>query len=668
MKGTKKTFKNIIYKKNKLKQALKQNNSKPITLETFAQSNKNLKLKNQHKNKSMSEKKKTIYEAKELLSKSIEIDYLNFSQMIIDENELIISNSNSFTRLEYEYNKRINNRYEDCESSLNSIEIEDQIKKKNNDELIKTPSTVCNYYTNSELTSSIKVKDNNNHIRKNLNKIYNQMHVEKDKKENKSYIQKEKNYKKIPNKVNQQKKGMTFLNVNKNKLFEDKKNKTLISNLKKNNSRQKRDKSKKEEKKNNTNSNFYHGISLFNNYINSPFNTKKVKNNNNLNFEKDKRKIIKSRTASMDCLKHNSKISSTSGFNNYNNSTLKVNQNNSLNHNLINNKKVKNKHNQQKPITLCFDQMKYDNYFITPTNNNKTLEGKRKSLTNNKLKKNMINNFSYKNSNKSASAIKVETKYHNKSASFCNVNKNNSNKTNEKKLKSSQSLNKLTNNVKIKSHNPLKISKTLTEKTILNIIQKTPKNSKMSFLSSISSLQKTNYNSSAKTQKVLPFENYSNIKIYSNFSVFKVNKSKTQSELKQKKYLNFGSGNSKNNNNYNNLNNNQNNNNSNFEKNVKQKLIDRMNNAMKNNWNYLYPHQENESKKILIQDISEIIQTPNKDNYFENSNSENKGRNDENNSDLKDNMFKNLQKYIIPSCQRINDDEDFFSIKMNEKK
>ena len=666
MRGTKNTFKNIIYKKNKLKQALQQNNQKPITLETFAQSKKNIKVKNEKKYKSMSEKKKNKYEEKELLSRSIEMDYLNFTQMIIDENELILSNSNSFSRLEYEYNKRINNRYEDCESSLDSIEIEDHIKKKNNDELIKTPSTVCNYYTNSELTSSIKVKDNNNHIRKNLNKIYNQMNVEKGKKKNKNSVQKEKNNKKIPNKINQQKKGMAFLNVNKKKL-EEKKNKTLLSNKNKNNSREKRDKSKKEEKKNNTNTNFYHGISLFNNYINSPFITN-TKNNNNLNTEKDKRKIIKSRTASMDCLKHNSKISSPSVFNNYNNSTLKVNQNNSLNYNLINNEKRKNKNSQQKPIILCFDQMKYDNYFITPTNNNKTLEGKRKSLTNNKLNKNIINNFPYKNSNKSASTIKVETKYHNKSASFCNINKNNSNKNNEKKLKSSHSSIKLINNAKIKSHNPLKISKTLTEKTILNIIQKTPKNSKMSFLSSISSLKKTNYNSSAKTQKVLPFENYSNIKIYSNFSVFQGNKAKTQSELKQRKYLNFGSGNSKNNNNYNNPYNNQNNNNSNFEKNVKQKLIDRMNNAMKNNWNYLYPHQEIESKKILIQDISEIIQTPNKDNYFENSNSENKGRNEENNSDLKDIKYKNLQKYIIPSCQRINDDEDFFSIKMNEKK
>ena len=53
-----------------------------------------------------------------------------------------------------------------------------------------------------------------------------------------------------------------------------------------------------------------------------------------------------------------------------------------------------------------------------------------------------------------------------------------------------------------------------------------------------------------------------------------------------------------------------------------------MNNAMKNNWNYLYPHQENESKKVLIHNISEIIQTPNKDNYYEFSNSGNKGKND----------------------------------------
>ena len=76
---------------------------------------------------------------------------------------------------------------------------------------------------------------------------------------------------------------------------------------------------------------------------------------------------------------------------------------------------------------------------------------------------------------------------------------------------------------------------------------------------------------------------------------------------------------------------------SHYQKNVKQKLIDRMNNTLKNNWNYLYPHQESENKKVLIQDISELIQTPNKEKYFDNLNSGNKIKKEKYNSDLKEN-------------------------------
>jgi len=76
-----------------------------------------------------------------------------------------------------------------------------------------------------------------------------------------------------------------------------------------------------------------------------------------------------------------------------------------------------------------------------------------------------------------------------------------------------------------------------------------------------------------------------------------------------------------------------------------------MNNAMKNNWNYLYPHQENESKKILIHNISEIIQTPNKDNYYEFSNSGNKGKN---------NDFE-LKKNINGNSNFGSEDEEFFN-------
>ena len=647
MKVNKKDLKNFKYNQNRLKQALKQNNQKLITLETYAHSKNNLNMRNRQKFKSMSEKKIFNLEENKLLTNTLELDYLNFSQMIIEDKYL----SNSYD--EYENNKKINNRYEDCDSSLDTIQIEKEIENKYNEELNKTPSTVCNYYTNSELNSSNKKCDEN--IKKNLNPVYKQISViNKIENNNKKIENKNKNNKDIKNKKNQQNKGMAFIKVNRKK-FDQPINKKPINNIQKNNNSKKKltktkeKQEKKEEQKNNyPNTNFYNGKTLLKNYINSPLLSKNNNKNNTLIPGQSNNKMIKCRTASMDCLKYTFKSHSNSVYSN-NNSIIKVNQNNS-NHNLVymNNEKIKKKLTQQKPIMLCFDQIKYDDYFMSPTNNNKIIDNKKKSLTNNKSNQNILNNYLNainKTSNITTSTIKVQTKYHNKSASYNIINNNNSIKTNnEKKMKSSHSSIKLTNNVKIiNQNNHLKISKTLTEHNIINKIQKTPKNSKMSFLSSISSLQKTNYNSSAKAQKFLPFEN-SYLKM---FSYMNSSKAKTQSELKQRKFINFnGSNYSINHNNPYNQNINVNN-----EKNVKQKLIDRMNNAMKNNWNYLYPHQENESKKILIHNISEIIQTPNKDNYYEFSNSGNKGKN---------NDFE-LKKNINGNSNFGSEDEEFFN-------
>ncbi len=647
MKVNKKDLKNFKCNQNRLKQALKQNNQKLITLETYAHSKNNLNMRNRQKFKSMSEKKIFNLEENKLLTNTLELDYLNFSQMIIEDKYL----SNSYD--EYENNKKINNRYEDCDSSLDTIQIEKEIENKYNEELNKTPSTVCNYYTNSELNSSNKKCDEN--IKKNLNPVYKQISaINKIENNNKKIENKNINIKDIKNKKNQQNKGMAFIKVNRKK-FDQPINKKPINNIQKNNNSKKKltktkeKKEKKEEQKNNyPNTNFYNGKTLLKNYINSPLLSKNNNKNNTLIPGQSNNKMIKCRTASMDCLKYTFKSHSNSVYSN-NNSIIKVNQNNS-NHNLVymNNEKIKKKLTQQKPIMLCFDQIKYDDYFMSPTNNNKIIDNKKKSLTNNKSNQNILNNYLNainKTSNITTSTIKVQTKYHNKSASYNIINNNNSIKTNnEKKMKSSHSSIKLTNNVKIiNQNNHLKISKTLTEHNIINKIQKTPKNSKMSFLSSISSLQKTNYNSSAKAQKFLPFEN-SYLKM---FSYMNSSKAKTQSELKQRKFINFnGSNYSINHNNPYNQNINVNN-----EKNVKQKLIDRMNNAMKNNWNYLYPHQENESKKILIHNISEIIQTPNKDNYYEFSNSGNKGKN---------NDFE-LKKNINGNSNFGSEDEEFFN-------
>ena len=48
-----------------------------------------------------------------------------------------------------------------------------------------------------------------------------------------------------------------------------------------------------------------------------------------------------------------------------------------------NNNKQTNKHSGQKPIILCYDQMKYDSYFVT-TKNTKKLIKKGKVQTSNK--------------------------------------------------------------------------------------------------------------------------------------------------------------------------------------------------------------------------------------------------------------------------------------------
>ena len=88
MKVNKKDLKNFKYNQNRLKQALKQNNQKLITLETYAHSNKNLNMRNRQKYKSMSEKKVFNLEENKLLTNTLELDYLNFSEMIIDDKYL----------------------------------------------------------------------------------------------------------------------------------------------------------------------------------------------------------------------------------------------------------------------------------------------------------------------------------------------------------------------------------------------------------------------------------------------------------------------------------------------------------------------------------------------------------------------------------------------------
>ena len=249
------------------------------------------------------------------------------------------------------------------------------------------------------------------------------------------------------------------------------------------------------------------------------------------------------------------------------------------NSNIINttSKKQPRRLSQQKPLMLYLDQMKYESYFITPNSK--------------RIGKNMTN---YKKDNRKTLSAKstMPSSY-------------SSSKMNKGMTKYNTVTMKNSNGHTHSGINYLKVSKTLTEQNIINIIQNTPKSNKISFLSSMTTNTKN--------------QGYRNSN--SHLAMIKVSKAKTQSALKTKNCsLMF---------------NNQNSN----DKNVKQKLLDRMNKAIKNNWNYLYKHKGEDKKKIL-DNISAIIQTPNKE---------------------KD-TFQGYQN-IVQTTEKLNnanDDDDFF--------
>ena len=184
---------------------------------------------------------------------------------------------------------------------------------------------------------------------------------------------------------------------------------------------------------------------------------------------------------------------------------------------------------------------------------------------------------------------------------------------------------------KYKSSNALKISKTLTEHNILNRMQVTPKYNKIpKGGNAFTTLVKRNIyiNSNCKSKNKNGTENH-RIK-YHNSSMKKNNDKffgsnnnykdilsnlfnhKTQSDFKTNKYFVL------NNSNKNNINKEYG-----LDKHIKQKLLDRMNNAT-NNWNYVFKrnnnkNSKNNNQKILIENLSEIMLSPDKNDFINNN-------------------------------------------------
>ena len=184
---------------NKFKKVLYQTNPKPIGLDVNKginnqknqkkRANKPIqKIKNPPKSPTMRRTKKNENPKETNKSQNnntyLELDYLNFSKIDIGLRKLNSSfdddifGSNIFKN---DKNKIVSNRYNGIESSIDTIKTNSnnnnyiEVSKEN---LLKTPSTLCNYYENSEVSSTKKIDKNENNInnknelRKNLDKLY----------------------------------------------------------------------------------------------------------------------------------------------------------------------------------------------------------------------------------------------------------------------------------------------------------------------------------------------------------------------------------------------------------------------------------------------------------------------------------------------------------------
>ena len=837
-----------VNNQNKLKKILYPPNAKPITHETSAGGN-NTKLNKKRLNKpsqkiknlpksptSRKIPKNKITNTNEMNKSQnnntyLELDYLNFSKIDLGLRKLNSSfdedifGSNIFKD---EKNKIVSNRYNGIESSSDTIRTEtnnNNYIEESKENLLKTPSTLCNYYDKSEAASTTKKVENNenennsnnkNELRKNLDKLYENNKNDNDINNDIKYINVNiKNQNK--NIVNWRLKDSIKITKNKSStmnLKEKEFSKTMNNNNSNSNTNNTNDNNKIElnkiiydikqgnpknkhiskEKNDNINNEIVYKNNLMENYLNcrikkrkNSYNMSSSKKNNYYNkmcsIPKDcvaktlkytnnsstKSIHIQNNTTGMNTTNAKNKNNITNNTNNTNNTQTTQNINSLMNTNFnktitgilmntnnsnlsntgmnIENKKTNNTTNgiyyngnkknnstykkpkhggQQKPIILCYDQMKYDSYFVTPKNTNKVKKGKvqtsnkstkidstsggnapcgsntnnvninrnnnynilvntlsktkNKSFNknkqninlNNKLAKNIYtNNFINNNNNSEQQKSRINLKNHNKSSSLLikpkgvvykkniepNADLNNIIKIlNSGGKENSQFLENLINKVnnsnaksplkKYKSSNALKISKTLTEQNILNRMQVTPKYYKIpKGGNAYSTFAKKNIYLSSNGKYAT--ENVSNVK-YNNSTMKKNNHQfmhsnnnyndilsnlfnhKTQSDFKTNKYYILNNSNTNSNNNpKSNINTNKyinNNNDYGMDKHVKQKLLDRMNNATSSGWQYLIRgnnnnnnNKNNKNQKILIENLSEIMKSPEKKDFIDNN-------------------------------------------------
>ena len=440
---------------------------------------------------------------------SLELDYLNFSKIDLFklnesfEEDIFTPNNNK------RKNRIVEDRYQNSDSTMNGNST--IIKNENNifdnqtlitnekDYIINTPSTMCNYYDQStnkkdKINNNLSEKYNiiNDEIKKNLAQYYIKNSEQKE------------NY--DPNntkKKNEQEFSIKCPNVKLNN--EKPTTKYLTPNIK-------------------TNS-----IIINNNKTNKNKEIKSTNSQNKVNKITDKN--INELNVNKKYSKSNEKIQSK----NINKSSLKdakdeIKQNNISNIDKISVNSNKGKTKKQKPLNLCYNQKKYDAYFITPRSINKK---EVKHLSSTKCTKidintgNIIRNKSF-NTNKTNKDNKIKNNliYMNN-----NETKNPDNNSNYKIMKelindfeiNTKNLNKTTPKNNIKNRKEINSSKNDFIKVNLKNntksstnLAKTQKNffikNKNQFFYPFN--QNTNYqNHKMKSEIKQPFNIYKNIKI-----------------------------------------------------------------------------------------------------------------------------------------------------------
>ena len=593
---------------------------------------------------------------------SLELDYLNFSQLDIFklnesfEEDIFTPNYKSNNP---NYNKKIIlNRYDDSNSVINDnsniinnnnyndeLIYNEKIKDKEN--IINTPSTICNYYEESSNKNKKEISKYNfpsDGIKKNLENHYNidNLNNKENKNEQKAIDiiineKKELNQNDItkdnflnlmselinPDKLNKNNNPKFPKNETKNKEYNkfysnnSKINKNKYDNFKDNiktkdynfpdnkiNANLLNERTKIRIESQDKQINYYHNQNKNDGFFITPRNINKLKNENSTKSTKINTKSIGKSIGQAKSFS-SKKINKT----NYINSKMFFN-NNKINNNITNYKIIKelikdnkdiinNKHklNKTAPKNKNTKNIKNNSKGLIKVN----LKNKTKSSSNiNTLKKQIISEENkifnaFNNNNKNING-KIKSEIKSSFATFQNIYKT----INKSGIKSPD---------KEDNNNLFKVSKTLTENNVIHKIQATPKNYKIQKFDSIpfTAIVKKIFIGSSKKDNLMKFDSSMKKKEKTKTEQMKcIFKPKTQSDFKP----------------YNNILGNElfkksgNNGNGEYgnDRHVKQKLLDRMNKAT-NNWNYIF--KANKNKKVLDDGISNIkSQNKEYNNYF----------------------------------------------------